>query len=141
MSDTKDNTNTKQTVNCHNEIFIANVIEGGKIEWIEKRHGQSPSPYTHCSYCGSLHFEDVRTIIKEGGRLGSADWKYGYPHKFYAYPKAGGMEKFYTEHLKDLEEPAFAAFAVLLKQHTGIEFLHDEEGRIMYRAPYYGYQR
>lgn len=126
-------------IECHkNAPFI---VADFKVEWKERRLGQYPGPYTHCSYCGSVHFDDIRKIVSEGGALGGSDWKYGYPHKFYAYPKGGGQEKFYTEHLKDLGDPEFAEFAALLKAHTDIEFLRDEKGQLMYRAPYYGYQR
>lgn len=109
------------------------------IEW----RIRSTSPYRYCSYCGCLHPDDVRTIIEEGGTLGGADWKYGYPHKFYVYPKGSkSMYKWYNQHLKDIkDEPAFSAFALLLKTHAGIEFSRDDEGHVMYRAPYHGYQK
>lgn len=121
-----------ETINCHQgEPRYLNL----PIEWKEREDK------SHCSYCGSLHPEEVRKIIEEGGKLGGSDWKYGYPHKFYVYPKNGGMLKYYTQHLMDMEEPAFTEFAALLKEQTGIEFVKDGEGRLMYRAPYHGYQR
>jgi hypothetical protein len=127
-------------IKCHeNAPFVGIALNG--VEWTEKRHGNYPSPYNHCSYCGSIDFDDVKRVIAEGGKLGGSDWKYGYPHKFYVYPNGGGMEKFYTEHLKDMQEPEFTEFAALLKTYTGIEFSHDEEGQVCYRAPYHGYQR
>lgn len=108
------------------------------IQW-EVRPGYSP--YHHCSYCGSLHSEDVKKILGEGGRLGGADWKYGWAHKFYVYPKSGGgMFKWYNTHLNDLNESFFQEFAALLKTHAGIEFVK-EDGTLVSYAPYYGYQR
>lgn len=45
-------------------------------------------PYSHfyrcCSFCGSLHPHDLLEVIKKHEvTLESADWKYGWPHKFY----------------------------------------------------------
>lgn len=36
-----------------------------------------------CSYCGSIHPEDLVKAIEAGAKLGGSDWKYGWPHKFY----------------------------------------------------------
>jgi hypothetical protein len=36
-----------------------------------------------CSYCGSIHPEDLLRVLLAGARMHSADWKYGWPHKFY----------------------------------------------------------
>lgn len=38
-----------------------------------------------CSYCGSIHPEDLLKAIEGGARLGGSDWKYGWPHKFYVH--------------------------------------------------------
>jgi hypothetical protein len=40
-------------------------------------------PFRSCSYCGSIHPEDLLKVIEQGATLGGADWKYGWPHKFY----------------------------------------------------------
>jgi hypothetical protein len=127
------------TITCHK---IDSVFRYGDepIHWTYKGHGRSPDPFSHCSYCGSIHFDDVRHVLHEGGRLGGADWKYGYPHKFYVYSKDGSIAKFYTDHLVDIPQEQFAEFAALLLAATGIEFSRDEKG-IKYRAPYHGYQR
>jgi len=45
-------------------------------------HGE---PFRCCGYCGSIHPEDLLTVLNTGARLGGSDWKYGYPHKFYVY--------------------------------------------------------
>lgn len=46
-----------------------------------------PDPYQEtfrtCSYCGSIHPEDLVKVLAEGATLGGSDWKYGWPHKFY----------------------------------------------------------
>jgi hypothetical protein len=44
---------------------------------------QSYEPFRSCSFCGSMHPEDLLTAIKAGATLGGSDWKYGWPHKFY----------------------------------------------------------
>ena len=44
------------------------------------------SPYLlpkTCSYCGSLHPEDVLAAMKAGAKIEWADFKYGWPHKLY----------------------------------------------------------
>jgi hypothetical protein len=49
-----------------------------------------------CSYCGSMHHEDLMNAIASGATMGGADWKYGWPHKFYVdkipNPHAGVRE-------------------------------------------------
>jgi hypothetical protein len=38
----------------------------------------------YCNWCGSLHPEDLANLIeKREARMHGADWKYGWPHKFY----------------------------------------------------------
>src|SRR5580765_3660904 len=105
----------KDVITCHKNIAITSALPDWKLEWTEKRHGQYPDPCDHCSYCGSIHFDDVRRIIAEGGKLGGSDWKYGNPHKFYAYENnSSNMYKFYTTHLLDLPKEEFPEFAALL---------------------------
>lgn len=36
-----------------------------------------------CSHCGSIHPEDLLRSLQAGAALETADWKYGWPHKFY----------------------------------------------------------
>jgi hypothetical protein len=36
-----------------------------------------------CNYCGSIHPEDLLRVLQAGATLETADWKYGWPHKFY----------------------------------------------------------
>lgn len=132
---------SEEEIKCHGDLSHLRLSDW-KLEWTEKRHGNHPSRYSHCSYCGSIHFDDIRTIAAEGGHMGGSDWKYGYPHKFYVTAKNGEMVKFYPKHLEDLKDPEkFTEIAALLKQQTNIEFTRNEEGHVMYCAPYHGYQK
>lgn len=49
-----------------------------------------------CDYCGSMHPSDVVAAIQAGATGGWADWKYGWPHKYYLdsvpNPHAGLLE-------------------------------------------------
>jgi hypothetical protein len=36
-----------------------------------------------CWFCGSVHPEDLLAALRSGAQLEGADWKYGWPHKFY----------------------------------------------------------
>ncbi len=50
-------------------------------------------PYRTCAYCGSIHPQDLLTVLKAGGRMHGSDWKYGFPHKMYVdVPNARGGE-------------------------------------------------
>lgn len=139
MNDTEEKPKGREPITCHGKVDpVFNIPE---IEWRVKRHGQSPSPCDHCSYCGSVHFDDIRRIVAEGGKLGGSDWKYGHPHKFYVYPKdSHDMYKFYTIHLLDVPREEFDEFVALLQEQTGIDFSWQGD-ELMYRAPYHGYQR
>jgi hypothetical protein len=56
---------------CENEPF--------EISEMEDR-----DKFRHCGYCGSLDPVELAELIKEGkATMHGADWKYGYPHKFY----------------------------------------------------------
>jgi hypothetical protein len=132
MGNNKETPENKGNITCHKVSSVFNIPE---IKWRDDQP-------TRCSYCGSLHFDEVRRIIAEGGRLGGSDWKYGTPHKFYAYTKNNSdMYNFYTSHLIDLPREEFDDFAKLLKENTDIEFSYDDNGNLMYKAPYHGYQR
>ena|SRR2546423_15696004 len=120
-----------EPITCHKVSPVFNIPE---IKW---RGDRKP---VECSYCGSLYFDEVKRIVEEGGKLGGSDYKYGWPHKFYVYTKDGNMHKFYNEHLLDLPVEECGEFFALLKEHAGIEFFY-QDGNLMYRAPYYGYQR
>jgi hypothetical protein len=78
-----------------------------------RKHG---SPWRTCSFCGSIHPEDLlarpepdmmRSIDIGAGppvdvpNVTWADWKYGYPHKLYLDYGPGLNAKFYSVHLLD----------------------------------------
>lgn len=64
-------------------------------------HGPYAYPYRTCSYCGSIHPEDLIGFLEKGNaRLDRADMKYGWPHKFYCAvpnPIAGQTVKIGSE--------------------------------------------
>lgn len=52
-------------------------------------HWRAPDEYgmRKCSYCGSLHPDDLLRVLKTPGtHYSGSDWKYGWPHKFYIEP-------------------------------------------------------
>lgn len=75
----------------------------GPVTWRQPRD-RDDSPYAEtfrtCSYCGSIHPEDLMAVISQGATLGGSDWKYGWPHKYYVEgipnPKAGQPHKSYV---------------------------------------------
>lgn len=103
-------------------------------------HG-SPSPWEQapaaiakkCRYCGSVSPEDV--VRFEGNGIESADWKYGWPHKFYLGAPTDGQSvgaaisfgKFYSEHLTDvgLSDDAFVEVARVLWRKSGVLFVRE----------------
>jgi hypothetical protein len=53
------------------------------LPWSKLQSGQ-PRPYPSCWYCGSLHPQSLYQLLTAGeATLHGADWKYGWPHKFY----------------------------------------------------------
>lgn len=129
---------------CHGEI------DGHAVTWIE-REG-----HRLCSYCGSLHPSELVSALAAGGKLGGSDWKYGSPHKFYVRIPNGqagtpimghdsGYDhgKWYNAHLLDAgySEAALTELLELLTEQSGILWTRDEHGAIVYRAPYYGFQK
>lgn len=77
---------------CHGER--PRFAEKTGVNW-EVREASGPYGVNlrHCSYCGSLHPEDLLKVLEQGAQLQGADWKYGWPHKFYVdgipNPRAG----------------------------------------------------
>lgn len=134
---------------CHGDVSQGGVFKVGDLAWRPERAGES---FRTCSYCGSVHPEDLLRLLGEGARLGGSDWKYGWPHKFYlTRHKRDGEErglwaKWYNEHLEDvgLDEEAFKTLVAKLAEHSSIEFSWGEkDGRrvLRYIAPHPGYQR
>jgi len=73
------------------------------------------------------HFEAMR----HWKGLDGADWKYGWPHKFYLVP---GHAKFYSQHLADLDGEAFDRVAAVIVAFGRVEFSKDDQGRLGYRV-------
>jgi len=101
----------------------------------------------HCTYCGSLHPEDLLRLVDHGARVSGCDWKYGWPHKFYVTTEGdqgirGLFAKWYNVHIRDegFDNEARGVLLAKLELHSGIQFFLDGE-RLAYRAPYLGYQR
>lgn len=161
---------------CHkvNPVFLISDEIVWRPQLIEVAHAGDGYPrnypFRSCSYCGSIHPEDLlRALTELGAALTGSDWKYGWPHKFYVEQlptgipegteiKAGsnyanGVDKpimgkqskyahakWYNEHLFDLDAECFAAMAKVLFEHAHIEFFKDGEA-VKYRAPSHGYQK
>lgn len=71
---------------CHDGDYHAQHF--GQQVWRPKNEKLHPSNdcamvFRTCSYCGSIHPEDLVDALKAGATLGGSDWKYGWPHKFY----------------------------------------------------------
>lgn len=137
----------------------------------DEKYGQHES-FRRCSYCGSVHPGDLVALLKsgQGVRMHGADWKYGWPHKFYVEgipnltprvdcsvgsswkdgvetPILGKssaviMAKFYNDHLNDegYGEDELSELISLIETQTGIAFTFGDKG-LRYAAPSAGYQR
>lgn len=167
-------TNWPPVPTCHGDISAGGVFRASEAAWrephVDAEYGQS-EPFRRCHYCGSIHPEDLVRLIEGGATLHGADWKYGWPHKFYVQgipnltpgvPARRGSStyagvttpimgespttltaKFYNEHLMDKGyAPAeLEKLIKLLHEHGGILFNIDPEKGLGYRAPHRGYQR
>lgn len=59
-------------------------VDGWRPPEPEGRDGPSGYPFRTCWYCGSMHPDDLLSFMASAPvTLGEADWKYGWPHKFY----------------------------------------------------------
>jgi hypothetical protein len=113
----------------------------GQPNW---QGGIAPPPRS-CSYCGSIHPEDLLAYLATGGTLGGADWKYDWPHKFYLRDASQPPIKWYNEHILDVtDKAALGALLLALEMHGGVRFEVREVGgerRLCFHAPHEGYQR
>lgn len=154
-------------IKCHGDVTQNGVFKFKPTHWrgAEPVHkdGYQGYIYRSCSYCGCIHPEDLLKAIADGAILEGADWKYGWPHKFYIRnvpnpiagqqikvgasdgkpimgqaSKTAGM-KWYNVHLEDLDDVEFSKLATAIFEKTKIEFKRDEKG-IKYKAPFAGYQ-
>lgn len=123
-------------IQCHgkpDEIFT--YTKNG-IQWSQNADGAHARS---CSYCGSLHPEDLVWWLENKGMwLDGADWKYGWPHKFYLELGPKYPIKFYNTHLRDLPSETFQYVADLIEIHARVKFTM-EDGKLGAYAPR-GYQ-
>lgn len=115
-------TSPEEKISCHEGAPFSTIQP---IRWEERpKH----STYRHCSYCGSLHPEDMVAILEKGARLELSDFKYGWPHKFYVVGCPGAFDQFkwYNEHLVDLKDEQFVRITKIIEQRTRIQFIREE---------------
>lgn len=125
---------TSAPIRCHERAPFAGV--NGPTRWLPP---DGDRPYRHCSYCGSIHPDDLKEALEHGHTLTGADHKYGWPHKFYSH---GPVHfKWYNVHFLDMTKEEFALYGPLVSQHSGIEWFWDDEQGVGYRLPYPGYQK
>lgn len=109
----------------------------GRTNACAREHG-GPSPFKlgpihwrqdeTCSYCGSMTAARAIELLKTPGTdYSGADWKYGWPHKFYL-----GQKKFYSTHLQDASPEEFAEFNALSDKLLGIKWSIDPEKGLGY---------
>lgn len=85
-------------------------------------------PDQTCSYCGSMSVAvAIRRLKTPGTSFSGADWKYGWPHKFYIGAHPGGL-KFYNKHLEDASPEEFSEFVALADRFFGVKFYRNEKG-------------
>src|ERR1022692_2598795 len=83
-----------------------------------------------CKYCGSMSpREAIRLMRTPGTEFSGADFKYGWPHKFYF-----GTLKFYNNHLEELTADEFREFAELSKAVFGVVWSKTDEGKIGWKC-------
>lgn len=158
------NIDTNLPITCHEGESRTEIF--GPTHW-RVENGLHPDggqgrAMPNCSYCGSMHPQALLELLKSGAvSLESADWKYGWPHKFYvsgiANPiagreiKCGSMsengkttpimgkasatltEKFYSVHLQDMSASDLEEIGALIFEKTRIQFSRDEKGLKYFR--------
>lgn len=101
----------------------------GSQDKYEQRGGES---FRRCSYCGSVHPQDLLKARNEG-KIGSVDrsvdWKYGWPHKIYV-DVDGSFAKFYNVHT--LEPFLSKEEQIKLFEFVGYSFWFAEKGGIKF---------
>ena len=154
-------------IKCHGDVTQGGIFKFGKTVWRDAepvhKDGYQGYVYRSCSYCGSINPDDLLKAVAAGAILEGADWKYGWPHKFYVRDipnpiagqqikvgssdgkpimgqasKTAGM-KWYNEHLEDLNDDEFKRVADMITEKTKIVFSRDEKG-VKYKASFDGYQ-
>ncbi len=74
-------------ITCHqvDGVFASHLREFAWRDGRDNRAYGGVEPWRTCSYCGSMHPLDLLDFLSKGlVDLHGADWKYGWPHKFYA---------------------------------------------------------
>lgn len=82
--------------------------------------GRTTGRLRSCSYCGSMHPADLAAAIGAGARGHWADFKYGWPHKFY-------VEDVPNPHAGMLESRMSPSHAVPLCPRTGEACTHGDQ--------------
>jgi hypothetical protein len=77
-----------EKITCHGDTSANGVFRFGQPHWLGpeadvRADGYVGQNFRTCSYCGSIHPDDLLTFLKQGAQMHGADWKYGWPHKFY----------------------------------------------------------
>lgn len=72
-------------VKCHGDVSQGGVFRFDQPSWQTREREPYVTGMRQCSYCGSLNPEDLLAALKAGTvqDIHGADWKYGWPHKFY----------------------------------------------------------
>jgi hypothetical protein len=72
---------------CHGDVTQGGIFKFNPPVWRAPEDSRDNGPYYYdfrtCSYCGSIHPEDLLRVLDAGATMHGADWKYGWPHKFY----------------------------------------------------------
>lgn len=76
-------TNSPTTSTAAGQSSLVHAGESDRFDGWSWRDPDRGEHFRRCSYCGSMHPEDLVTIAR--GRIDWADRKYGWPHKFYVH--------------------------------------------------------
>lgn len=121
--------------------------------------------FESCTYCGSISIDAaIKAFQTPRTNWSGSDWKYGFPHKWYvdvqhdpimrvlSSTMSGGVTtygekrevrsyhgKFYVTHLDAATPEQWIEWVRFVEPVIGIRF-EMTDGKLMYRAPYHGYQ-
>jgi len=148
-----------QTPTCHtvDSLFLLGKTPTWRPGRVSIRYPNG-EPFRTCSYCGSIHPEDLLTALNTGATLEMADMKYGWPHKFYVEipnkhadeqcevgmkyedgkeipirGKQGNFTaKWYSEHLLDegYDSNTINTLLTMLSNYSPIRWKRGEDGRL-----------
>lgn len=111
---------------CHDNDYASKTF--GAASW-QVRDG-----LRRCSFCGSLHPEDLYSALTNGAKLEASDWKYGWPHKFYVNgipnPNVGNeVSKAFGSGPLPMTEENKAHWNRIASTHGGRVEITESEGR------------